>query len=84
MKTVLIAAVFAVYSLPSMAFDLKGAVETYDEASSICASGENHDGEKVSKAAMKSACADTIRLRADLTGNGYCYDKAKFEWAACK
>lgn len=69
---------------PALAFDLNEAVGQLNEANFACFEGQNHDGEKISDAQIKSACIDTAALLRVLTINGFCYDEPAREWRQCK
>lgn len=60
------------------------AVERWGDALYTCSSGENHDGEKVSEADMKTACIALGVITTRLTDANYCYDASTHIWEQCK
>ena len=81
-KFLLLAAMLV--STPAMAFNKDVTIDQFNESWYSCQAGENHDGDKISETAIKSACLDAVRLVAELKAEGYCLVKTSGEWIKCK
>lgn len=86
MRTAATLAFIAILTFPAVAadgqFDGQFAVRTWNALDQECRMGETDGGTELTADQASAACDRLHQSTADLKANGYCWDKAEYEWTA--